>query len=358
MALTIVDAHDLYNTSLVSTTPLPGKGDGVKIYKTSDNRVLCFASVSHKASSSATEGGTDVEWDDWSFGQGNGFAIYDVTDPAQVQLLSVTRLDGRFYYQNNDYWDINLAEDGNGHLYAYTVNTRMGVYVFDCTDYTAPKRVLKLTAAEISGTSLGSQGRYVMYPYDDANAPQDSIGAVAIKDGVMFLAASDSGIMMYEDTSLFHEETIPFSATEPETEQPEGYYTFDGTGLQGFRQFQTEGQIYKALSYDGKIFLAAGREGIIVLDENLNRLNTVATRSARGIVKDIQIKNGKLYAAMGEDGLVWYTVSGDQLTYVDSYVYGVIRDFALSKTGKFAAVTYAASSGAILNLETKKSVLT
>lgn len=144
----------------------------------------------------------------------------------------------------------------------------------------------------------------------------------------------------------------------PDTTGGASYNAFDGTGLDGFKQFTTDGQIYSAVSYDDKIFLAAGREGIIVLDNDLKRLNTVATRSQRGIVKDVQIKNGKLYAAMGEDGLVCYTISGSSLTYEWAYVYGTVRDFALSKTAKFAVLTVAASTGALVNLETKSLITT
>lgn len=352
-----VDMYDVTNPNapeFLGSAKLNGKGDGMSVCEVDGKTYLYAATGQHTLSLNVSTPLSDLR-----YGQGNGLDIFDVTDPCNPVWLSTSKIDGRYYFVNNDYWDTEVSVFDN-RVYVYMLNTYNGVFVYDATDPAAPVRLahidVPISSSQAAKTSLA---RAIIFPYDQSISARSPIGAIVVEEGAMYLAGALTDLHVYRDTDYLYN-TFEFSTSAPIESEGENYYAFDSSGLQGFKRFATSGQIYSAVSYENKIFLAAGSEGIIVLDENLNRLNTVSNLTSLGICHEIKISGGKLYAAEGNDGLVIYDINGTELVNAKQYVSssgGHCRGVALSKTAKFAMLQIGSGLGEIINTETLKKLI-
>lgn len=346
------------NPKYLGSAPLNGKGDGMMVVSVGDKTYLYAATGQHAFGVSENVSDTFTEEDvlsDLRFGQGNGLDIFDVTDPAAPRWLSTSRIDGRYYFPNNDYWEVEIAEH-NGRYYAYVLNTYNGVYVLDVTDPAAPVRLghVCVTSAFVGVQSYS--GRGVIFPYDQNTRRQSPIAGIAVEDGVLYMASSMTDLHICTEASL---QPYLFEAEEKSQavsiETPTGeFYDLDGnsTGLSGFSQYQSAGQTYAAVVYKDLIYAACGKEGLVVLDENLNKLTTIKTRD---ICMDVQIYEGKLYSAESAGGLACYQLSDDGLAAEELWRYysdnGVVRQVRLSPKARWAIIQSASSCGEILSTD-------
>ena len=356
-----VDMFDVTQPSdpqYLGSAPLNGKGDGMMVVTVGDRTYLYAATGQHVSGVTENISDSFSEEDvlaDLRFGQGNGLDIFDVTDPSNPVWLSTSRIDGRYYFPNNDYWEVEIAEH-DGRWYAYVLNTYNGVYVLDVTDPAAPVRVGRVCVTSAFVGVQSYSGRGVIFPYDQNVRRQSPIAAIAVEDGALYMASSMTDLHICTEEAL---QPYLFEAEEKSQavaiETPTGdFYDMDSesAGLSGFAQYRSVGQTYAAVVCNDLIYAACGKEGVVVLDESLNKLATIRTQD---ICMDVQIYEDKLYCAESAGGLACYQLSADGLSATEQWRYysnnGVVRQVRLSPKARWAIIQSASSCGEILSTD-------
>ena len=346
------DVTDPANSVKLGSATLSGKGDGTAIYK-KDGKTYLFAATGHHTPSL----GTSTPLSDLRYGQGNGLDIYDVTDPANPVWLSTSKTDGRFYGPSYDYWSVVLSEDENGKLFAYLSSTFNGAYIYDVASMTAPQRLAHVLI-EIPKTSANyktwiDSSRTVVYPFDRSQLNWGAVGDVAVEDGVLYLAGITTDLVMLQNDDLFH---APVEQENNTTINPSAnFYSFDGAGLEGYTAYSDNVQIHAVALHGDYVYAAASEKGILIFDQQLKLKATVPTQ---GCCYDVYIRDGVLYAAEGQNGLVAYDIDGTSLTQKWQYKASeAVKQVRLSATGKFAALHLAGSRFNIVRLTDMKLVV-
>ncbi len=355
-AIPMFDVTQPSNPVYLGTANLTGKGDGVNVIKIDGKTYLYAATgqnplgVTENVSTSKTE---EMLLSDLNLGMGNGIDIFDVTDPTNPQWLSSTKIDGRYYYADNDFWHVEIAEE-NGKYYAYFLNTYNGVYVFDVTD---PKAPIRLGHIVVTSDNLSKQyysGRANIFPYDQDVQVQSPIAGIAVDDGVLYMASAYTDLHIYDGEELagYLFETEEKSEAV-ELEKNDGlFYQFDGSKLEGFASLNTVGQAYTIVHNDGKYYVAAGKKGVLVVDEDLNILAALGTQD---LTIDVQIYGDTMYCAESGGGLAAYKLSADGLSATEQWRYttsrGVVRHVRLSPKGKWALIQCGSTYGQIVSTD-------
>jgi hypothetical protein len=292
----IYSLEDICNPVNVQTVSVDGNCGGISVI----DGILYVATGYNNLSSnnSVTNPG---------YGMGNGFEIYDVSNPTEPIWLSSSKIDGRYKNPAFDHWKIKI--DGK---YAYYTNIYNGVYIYDISDLKAPKRVENIVIyidKESSKYKKIVQGTYVL-PYDTTDHGQGEVSAITVSNGKMYFSDTTTGLYMIEDSRFGTEliENGELSGTEKNTMpiEAEGY---------NVSLYQVGGSVYATEETENYIYLACGDKGILVLDKNFNLVNTVATQ---GPVKDLLIVGDLIYTAESEKGIGVYHISNGTLEYVSS----------------------------------------
>ena len=362
-----VDMYDVTQPSefkYLGSAKLKGKGDGMTVLTVGEKTYLYAATGQHEAGVSENINANNTNEKllaQLKFGQGNGLDIFDVTDPTNPIWLSTSRIDGRYYFANNDYWEVEVAEV-EGRIYAYYLNTYNGVYILDVTDPAAPIRIghVSVTSSEVGVQTYS--GRASIFPYDQNQRRQSPIAAIACDDGVLYMASSLTDLHIYtgEDLSAALHEADEKAMDVPMDEDKGTFYDLDPDvlELEGFAHYRSVGQCYAVVAYGDRYYAACGSEGIVVLDRNLNKLTTF---DVKGVALDVQILDGKLYCAAQAGGLVRYSLSSDGLSVTEDWRYtstrGVVRQVRLSPKGRWAIIMTGANRGEIISTETLQCVL-
>jgi len=355
-AIPMYDVTDPANPVYLGTANLTGKGDGVTILNQGDKTYLYAATgqnplgVTENVSSSKTE---EILLSDLKLGMGNGVDIFDVTDPTAPKWLSSTKIDGRYYYADNDFWHVEVAQE-QGRYYAYFLNTYNGVYVLDVTDPKAPIRLGHIVVTSDSLKEAYYSGRVNIFPYDQSVQRQSPIAGIAVEDGVLYMASILTDLHIYDGEKLADYLFTPEekSQTVEIAENDGSFYDMDPdtVGLDRFAQYRTLGQAYTVVFHDGKYYVAAGKQGVLVLDRELKLLAQLPTGD---LTIDVQIHEDTMYCAESGGGLAAYTLSEDGLSAVESWRYrsnrGVVRHVRLSPLGKYALIQCDSTYGQILS---------
>jgi len=206
-----VDMYDVTQPSnpvRLGSAYLNGRGDGVCIRKSADGTktYLYAATGQHTYGVSNSSSLFDVR-----YGQGNGMDIFDVTEPSNPIWLSTVKIDGRFYYTNNDFWNTAFSCSEDGKEYVYLASTYNGVYVFDVTDPAAPVRkahiYIPIQRNSVNWANLSSSSRKIIFPFNhNGNEIWGPVGSVVAKDGVLYVAGVYTDIHVFTNSELIHEE--------------------------------------------------------------------------------------------------------------------------------------------------------
>jgi len=347
--VSMYDVSDVTNPVYLGAANLNGKGDGMTVAVIDGKTYLYAGTGHHTITKFETKTLANL-----NYGQGNGLDIFDVTDPANPILLSVSKIDGRFCHSSCDYWGAEIAEH-DGKYYAYLTSTYNGVYVYDVTDPKAPIRLAHITVGVKPDSrffsSLGhtSASYPVIFQYDHFMYKQAPIGAIAVENGALYLAGVFTDLYSCEADwcySTIKSEGTPLNASGD-------YYADDS-----FTFVRPGGQAYAIAEFGDKIYVASGSQGIDIWSKDLK--THYKTIPVLDICYDLYIQNGLLYSAEGRNGLVVYSISADGLTLTQEKHYISTNDLITmvrpSATGKFAALHVGNTSGEIVNLEYENPV--
>ena len=342
------DVSDPANSTLLGSATLSGKGDGTAIYK-ADGKVYLFAATGHHTPSLSVT----TPLSDLRYGQGNGLDVFDVTNPKNPVWLSTSKTDGRFYSPSYDYWSVELSQD-NGKLYAVLSSSYNGAFVYDMASLTAPVRLAHV-GIEIPKTSsnyspLTSSTRTVAYPFDRSQLNWGAVGAVAVEDGLLYLAGATTDLIILESETLFHAPLVQENTTN--IDPSANFYTLSDPGLAGFAHFDTQGQVH-AVALGKYTYVAAGNDGLLLLDDDLKLVRTIPTQ---GICYDVQLVNGLLYVAEGRGGLACY--DEETLTQQWRYYTGrTVKQVRLSPKQRFAMLHVGGNRAEIVRISDLKCVI-
>ena len=246
---------------------------------------------------------------------------------------------------------MEIAEE-NGKYYAYFLNTYNGVYIFDVTNPEAPIRLGHIVVTSDNLKKQYYDGRANIFPYDQNVQVQSTIAGIAVDNGVLYMASALTDLHIYDGEEL----SAYLFQTEEKSESVEieksngSFYLFDSTGIEGFDSLRTLGQAYTIIHSNGKYYVAAGKQGVLVVDEDLNILATLATQD---LTIDVQIYGDTMYCAESGGGLAAYQLSEDGLSATELWRYktdrGVVRHVRLSPKGKWAIIQCGSTYGQIVS---------
>ena len=329
-----------------------GKGDGLTVTKINGRTYIFAATGQHTYGAATTSKAQNL-----AFGQGNGLDIFDVTDPASPIWISTSKIDGRYYYTGNDFWEAEVSE-ADGRYYAYLVNTYNGVYVYDVTDLHAPVRLahIKSTAAPTSGTLLKHDTRTILTAWDQAKEARNPIGSIVVNDGILYLAVIGTHSQILRSSELFYNSyendthaadlTIGDVYGNLDTKLDEGYYTL---------WQENEGQVLSVSRYGKFIYVAAGSDGILVFtrDGEAGELilthrypaRVVSETNARiGFASSIEVRGNVLYSAEDARGFRAYEIdpTDGSLEEINGWYWCVsgyaVNQVRISPSGGYAIV--------------------
>lgn len=287
---------ELYNIST------DGNPYGIEVV---DNK-LFIATGHHSAGNHAsmTSGG---------YGAGHGFEVYDISG-ENATWISTSKIDGRLYYAADDSWGIYV--NGN---YAFLSSTYAGVFVYDISYISNPKRVGTAEVRIANGTDEYSyyESNAYIFPYDPEEYIDDTFAKIAFDDGTVYLAGQTTGLYKMSFAESSYQDTVIRSTLEDN----------NGEYFKGFNEIKTykinssvitTGYCVNAIcEYNGYVFLGCGDNGIDIRDKNGNKLFSVDTP---GPVQDLKIVENYLYVAEGNYGIEVYLVDKDgKLQLVNTY---------------------------------------
>jgi hypothetical protein len=121
--------------------------------------------------------------------------------------------------------------------------------------------------------------------------------------------------------------------------------------------FSCGGQISAAAEYDGRLYCAAGTEGVFVLSPDLTPKEQIPVRRG-GIVFDLQIRPGRLYCAAGAEGLEVYELGSGRPKLQKKAVFhrGACRGVRVSSDGRYALLVLASNTVALFDLREERVV--
>ncbi|MBQ9070322.1 MAG: hypothetical protein IJY23_03120 [Clostridia bacterium] len=337
-----------------------GKGDGLTVTKIGDKIYMFAATGQHTYAANNTNPAQDL-----AFGQGNGMDIFDVTDPANPIHLSTSKIDGRYYYTGNDFWETEISYDEEtGKYYAYLVNTYNGVYVYDVTNLAAPVRLAHITLPLYNGTVLKHDTRTIITTWNQASEARSAVATIAVKNGTIYIAGTSTDVHKLDNSSLFFDEY--------ENEQASASFTVSDvygnldTGLTKGTTFWSgnNGQVLSVATKGDYIYVAAGSDGILVFKKDgfnsaSTPVYTYAPKTVNGRVGfavSIEIKGDRLYAAEDIAGLGVYNIGSDgKLTEIEGYRYQddkyVVRQVRVSPNGGYAVIQLNSAGVAVIELK-------
>lgn len=333
--VSMFDISDILNPKKIGRVDIGGRGDGIY----AENGILYAAFGQHKRGMKA-----EIPSDE-CYGRGNGFGIYDVTNPEKPVTVSETFFEHRYYYSGHDMWKV--TKSGKYIIVSHTFN---GVYIYDIENPETP--VLKAHIAIetenrdiIQITERIIKFRPPMFSFDIDKIRYAPVYSVCVTDGKVYILPLGEKLHIAYSDEYFKENKAP------DTDKAPAYDYYDrnpGKNTGNAKIFRTSGQVRAIESFGGKIYAACGSGGIRVYDEKT--MNFEYAVLTGGVVFDVRIASGKLYAALGRDGLKIYEI-GERLKEAASYYKGSknLMQAVPSKNGKFVMAHFGGQSMEILD---------
>lgn len=302
------DVTDPYNPSFIEEIKAPGKVYGLDV-----KDGYLYATIANTNGSNAMESALM-----------NGFAVYKA-EKGSMELVTTVRIDGAASMERLDVY--NLDVHGN---YLYMSHTYNGLYIYDISNPVAPKRIeqirvpiYKYDTAFKTGSSTTN-----VYPFNRNYMFPDPVTEFSVHNGTIYLSGIYTGLYKVSFKDAIQVKEIGTTVYNPtaskavsKTVQLQGYVTDN---------YYTDAMVYAAEKYDGKYYVACSSDGIHVLDENLMLIEKI---QFSGIVKDLKIRNGKLFVA-ASDGIYVYDVNNTE-NYILFQTYRNTSSLQVSDDGRF-----------------------
>lgn len=307
--LVICDIKNPRSPNIISKTKLDGNGDGVWL-----RGKYCFVSTGHHQ-----PGVNKRVKNDPHYGRGHGLEIFDITTPKQPVLVSRIKTP-KFYRIGMDMWDVAVV--GN---YALMADTCNGFFIVDISNPAKPEFVA-----------------HKQLPYVARKKDNSAVSGFAVAKDHVYLAGSWSDLHVIAAPNLakplvLDPDTPP---TIPE-EQPEI--------LSGFRIYKPAGQIYSVAFSGDTAYVAAGRDGIHVV-QLWPEIKKIAQYPSNGFAADIKIRDNKVYVTESKAGLsIWQLEPDKKLSPLGRYCPkgAAFKQVVIPEKGNYALIE---SQGSYLDI--------
>ena len=263
--LTVVDMKDPVNPRIVSKKPLDGYGDGVDV----DDK-YCYAATGHHSRNKNRKA---------RHGAGHGLEIYSLKDPAKPSLVSRIKFPP-FHMTGNDFWTVRVS--GNT---AVVADTHNGVFTVDITDRKKPV---------ITGQALFPEKKYgkVMRP--------DCSSDLELGKGVAYVSVYNTGLAVIPVNGVTFSKPQPNFTAKTKAAAPKE--------IPGWKKYDFGATVRRVSIKEDTAYVSASVKGLHVLD--LKSGKTIQ-HLPFACAYDTSYKNGKLYCAAGDDGIVTYQINAD-----------------------------------------------
>ena len=341
----VCDVRDVDNPKKVADIKLSGRGDGVYV----KDGILYAATGQFPPDASSPR-------DNPGYGLGNGLELWDVSNSLAPKRLSVVRSDGANYPGNPDLWRVYTAGK-----YAVFTNVYGGVLVYDVSDPTSPTRVAQCVA--LSDTLLNARwtDKYV-FPHErgvelaDNKKPFPAVCST-VDGNTLYFGTGDyrSGNNLYAVTLPLTIGTPDGNTSDPSKQEQEydgSYYDIDAEAYfgEGARAYRSGSQIRAVAVKGDYLYLAAGTEGIIILDKKT--MQKVAAVPSFDLTRDIAIYGDYLYTAEAAGGIAIYKIHSADPTRLDLVSQTALMNIVqlqLSPDARYALV-HTANTAALIDL--------
>ncbi len=266
--LLVADVKNPRQPVIVGEAPLDGYGDGGCL-----RGHYGFAATGHHSRApdkAAAEG------------KGHGLDIFDVSNPAQPVFVSRVKFPA-LYSIFNDMWEARVAGD-----HCVVADTHNGLFVVNIRDVTKPVIVAQAQLPVVQKWKL-----------------PDSVGGVALAEGVIYAAGIGTGLYVVPAPGLAH-------PVVPEPDQPPTLSALPTAVVEGpdFRTYRPEGQVY-AVTVQGDIAWAAcGAAGVHAVRLG-DRMEPLSVHRGEHDVSYVSCLGNRLFTAEGQGGLVIYDIGAD-----------------------------------------------
>lgn len=293
----IYDVRDLSNICLICTLPLDANGMSLDV----EGNYLYAVTASSSSRIRSKEKGNGEE-KKYSVGSGNGFEVYDISNPAEPVLLCRKRIDGRLTDFSQNSFEARVAGD-----YGFFSFGKAGVYVYDISDPSRPKRVKYYYASrEESGESLVSGEDFMPYPFEKES--RDSLVHSAIGGSGLYCMTSSNGLFLADTGFDGNRKNIGNQAVLSGKPVISKILTSENYNCE---ILSVEGDVFAIQELtDGKLALASGTDGLIICNRNLEKITSIKSGYP---VKDIRVSGDVIYAAEGTGGFATYRYSDGTL---------------------------------------------
>ena len=267
--VTSIDARDMSDVKILSTSPLQGYGDGVWTYGH-----YLYAATGHNSPSGKAS----------NAGDGHGLEIFDVRDKTAPKHIS--RVDfAKVYSSSMDYWTVRPANNGK---YIVCADTFNGLYVVDASRPAKPVIASRFTATDNEGKALPitsvAVGNGVIY----ATVHQE-VGLVAIKCQKIKPVVRDRGRLPVNTSYRY-----PYKTSETShfvSWKPSGRVPVRGVAAK-----------------DSLIFAACTYDGLAILKMDDNGSPVQIGRGPMEYASDVAICGELLVVAEGFGGVAVYKI--------------------------------------------------
>lgn len=306
--ITIVDVHDVSCPRILARVPADGRTDGIAV-----RDGILYAAFGHHRRT-----GPGISPDEPGFGCGNGFIMYDISDPAAPVMLSCTHLPNRYYCCQYDMWDVTCS--GRFVILSHTFN---GVFIYDVSDPRAPRLVdhagvrtdRKLEDLVILNDFIMTH-RPPILPFDPAQGMYAPVAGVAVGDGKMWIAAAFADLCEADGEYFVYEPHDPGAL--PAESAPSFYDRTPGSSLPADIRIRGGlGQVRAAALLDGRLYLACGSDGIRCMSPDLTA--ELFRWPIKPYVTDVRAADGRLIIAAGRAGVFAAEPDGDRLRTVGCF---------------------------------------
>jgi len=269
--ITVMDAADMAHFKALKTVGLKGYGDGVWTY----GDYLYVATGHHLT---APERPFEER-----MGLGNGFELFDISDPLNPKFLSKCSFD-KLHWRNNDYWTPRPMSGGK---YTAVANTANGLYIINTEDPYNSRIIDRINFKRNDGSPV-------------------SVTSVAVGKGVIYASVfKDNGLMILECP-----EASPVVKEKGKAPENASYrHPYPTAASSHFTAWKPSkySPVRGVAVYGDYLFAACSYGGLAILRMEDGR----AVKFADGPMSyagDVKVRGNRLYVAEGFEGLAVYEI--------------------------------------------------